>query len=79
MQEKVIPRILPGFMELLPAEQILFNDMYDTIRGVYESFGFLPLNTPVIPRYCSQRPAARRKNRFTASKKATAICPFASI
>ena len=48
MQEKVIPRILPGFMELLPAEQILFNDMYDTIRGVYESFGFLPLDTPVI-------------------------------
>ena len=48
MQEKVIPRILPGFMELLPAEQILFNDMYDTILGVYESFGFLPLDTPVI-------------------------------
>ncbi len=46
--EKVTPRILPGFMELLPAEQILFNDMYDKIREVYESFGFLPLDTPVI-------------------------------
>ena len=48
MQEKVNPRILPGFMELLPADQILFNDMYDKIRSVYESFGFLPLDTPII-------------------------------
>ena len=48
MQEKVTPRILPGFMELLPADQILFNDMYDKIRSVYESFGFLPLDTPTI-------------------------------
>ena len=46
--EKVTPRILPGFMELLPADQILFNDMYDKIREGYESFGFLPLDTPVI-------------------------------
>ncbi len=46
--EKVTPRILPGFMELLPADQILFNDMQDKIREVYESFGFLPLDTPVI-------------------------------
>ena len=48
MQEKVTPRILPGFQELLPGEQIRFNQMYDTIRSVYESFGFLPLDTPVI-------------------------------
>lgn len=45
---KVKPRILPGFMELLPEDQILFNKIYDTIRQVYESFGFLPLDTPVI-------------------------------
>lgn len=47
-KNKVKPRILTGFMELLPKEQILFNSMYDTIREVYESFGFLPLDTPVI-------------------------------
>lgn len=47
-KNKIKPRILPGFMELLPKEQILFNSMYDTIREVYESFGFLPLDTPVI-------------------------------
>lgn len=46
--DKVQPRILPGFMELLPADQISFNRMYDTIRKVYEKFGFLPQDTPVI-------------------------------
>ena len=44
----VKPRILPGFMELNPEDQILFNKMVDTIRETYESFGFLPLDTPVI-------------------------------
>lgn len=47
-ENKVKPRILPGFMELLPEDQILFNKIYDTIREVYESFGFLPLDTPII-------------------------------
>ena len=42
MAERVEPRTLQGTMELLPPDQILFNRMYDTIRGVYESFGFLP-------------------------------------
>jgi histidyl-tRNA synthetase len=42
------PRILSGFMELLPEDQILFNEMLDVIRKTYESFGFLPLDTPVI-------------------------------
>ena len=45
---KVTPRTLTGFMELLPNEQILFNEMKETIRKSYEEFGFLPLNTPII-------------------------------
>lgn len=45
---KVTPRTLPGFMELLPQDQILFNNMYDRIRKVYERFGFLPIDTPTI-------------------------------
>ena len=48
MANKVQPKILPGFMELLPEDQILFNSMVDKIRSVYEKFGFLPLDTPVI-------------------------------
>ena len=42
------PRTLSGTMELLPKEQILFNQIKDTIKSVYESYGFLPLDTPVI-------------------------------
>ena len=45
---KVKPKTLPGFMELLPNEQILFNKIKDTIRDSYEESGFLPLNTPII-------------------------------
>lgn len=48
MSEIVKPSILPGFMELTPNKQILFNQMYDTIRRNYEKFGFLPIDTPVI-------------------------------
>ena len=48
MSNKVQPRILPGFMELLPEDQIAFNRMYDTIRRVYERYGFLPLDTATI-------------------------------
>ncbi len=44
----VKPSILPGFMELLPADQILFNQMMDTIREVYERHGFQPIDTPII-------------------------------
>lgn len=45
---KVQPKTLSGFMELLPNEQVLFNQMVDKIRGSYEKFGFLPIDTPVI-------------------------------
>ena len=45
---KVQPRTLPGFMELLPSEQILFNQMKEKIQKSYEKFGFLPLNTPIL-------------------------------
>ena len=48
MQGKVQPKTLPGFMELLPNEQILFNKMKETIQKTYEKYGFLPIDTPVI-------------------------------
>ena len=44
----VEPRTLPGFMELLPEDQIKFNSMIDKIRKSYEKFGFLPIDTPII-------------------------------
>ncbi len=42
------PRTLPGFMELLPNEQILFEQMKNKIEKVYQRFGFLPLDTPIL-------------------------------
>ncbi len=49
MEKDIIkPKTLPGFMELLPDEQILFNEMKQKIQNSYEKFGFLPLDTPII-------------------------------
>ena len=42
------PKTLPGFMELLPADQIEFNRIKNIIESNYVKFGFLPLDTPVI-------------------------------
>lgn len=48
MKNRVEPRTLPGFMELMPTEQILFNQIKDTIKDTYENYGFLPLDTPIV-------------------------------
>ena len=45
---KVEPKTLPGFMELMPNDQVKFNEMKEIIKKSYEKFGFLPLDTPVI-------------------------------
>ncbi|MFC1641039.1 histidine--tRNA ligase [Patescibacteria group bacterium] len=48
--KQVVTNPPSGFMELRPAEQMLFNNMYETIRRTYEAFGFIPLDTPVLER-----------------------------
>ena len=45
---KTEPRTLPGFMELMPNEQILFEQMKQKIEKTYQKFGFLPLDTPIL-------------------------------
>ncbi len=42
------PRTLSGFMELLPAKQAQFERMLSILRRTYASYGFAPLDTPVI-------------------------------
>src|SRR5262245_17791322 len=42
------PRTPSGVMELLPKDQLAFQRMLDAIRGVYERFGFQPIETPVM-------------------------------
>ncbi|MBE6622027.1 MAG: histidine--tRNA ligase [Ruminococcaceae bacterium] len=46
--EKIKPRTLSGFMELLPAEQMLFEQMVATLKETYSLYGFTPLDTPLI-------------------------------
>jgi len=44
----VEPRTLPGFMELLPQEQIEYDIIKNVIEDTYKKFGFLPIDTPII-------------------------------
>ena len=46
--DKKEPRTLPGFMELYPHEQIEFDRIKNTIIDTYKSYGFYPLDTPII-------------------------------
>ena len=42
------PRTMPGVLELLPREQVAFQSMRDAIRRGFETYGFLPVETPAI-------------------------------
>ena len=44
----ITARTTQGVMELLPAQQLAFQRMLDTIRRGFERFGFLPIETPVF-------------------------------
>ena len=45
------PEVLSGFQDYLPERMIAWQSLVEKIRRVYESFGFLPLDTP-----CMERP-----------------------
>jgi len=47
MPEKIVePRLLRGFRDYLPAQMNARLKMIETIRTVYERYGFQPLDTP---------------------------------
>ncbi|MBQ2061552.1 MAG: histidine--tRNA ligase [Oscillospiraceae bacterium] len=46
--EKLKPRTLSGFMELLPQPQQQMERMMDALRRTYALYGFTPLDTPII-------------------------------
>ena len=45
---KITPRTLSGFMELLPAQQVLFEKVKAVLEETYSLYGFTPLDTPLI-------------------------------
>ncbi len=48
MSYTVKPRTLSGFMELLPEKQLQFEAVRDVLTKVYSSYGFYPLDTPIL-------------------------------
>lgn len=44
----VAPQTLKGFQDHLPAEMIARNAVVEKIRRVFEKYGFVPLDTPVL-------------------------------
>ncbi len=46
--EKIRPRTLSGFMELLPQKQQQMERFFQVLRETYSLYGFTPLDTPVI-------------------------------
>jgi len=46
--EKIKPRTLSGFMELLPPEQVCFNQIMQKLRESFSLYGFTPLDTPLM-------------------------------
>ncbi len=47
-ENKIEPRLLKGFRDFGPAEQLARQQMFSSIQSVFERFGFLPLSTPVL-------------------------------
>ncbi len=46
--ERIKPRTLSGFMELLPEKQARLERMMQVLRDTYSLYGFAPLDTPAI-------------------------------
>ncbi|MGM9651895.1 MAG: histidine--tRNA ligase [Faecousia sp.] len=46
--DKIKPRTLSGFMELLPAPQMQMEQFLDVLRRTYSLYGFTPLDTPAV-------------------------------
>ncbi|MBQ4566427.1 MAG: histidine--tRNA ligase [Oscillospiraceae bacterium] len=46
--EKIRPRTLSGFMELLPGPQMRMERMMQILRSSFSLYGFAPIDTPII-------------------------------
>lgn len=48
MTNLIQPRVLKGFRDILPAQEILRDSLQEKITEVYRSYGFVPIDTPVL-------------------------------
>jgi histidyl-tRNA synthetase len=42
------PRVLKGFRDSLPSQEIVKKQVIATLEEVFSSFGFVPIDTPVL-------------------------------
>jgi histidyl-tRNA synthetase len=42
------PRVLKGFRDFLPAQELIRRSMIEKIEKSFRSFGFVPIDTPAI-------------------------------
>mgnify|MGYP000873573845 CR=1 FL=1 len=48
MNERIEPRVLKGFRDFLPEQEILKRNTVRTLEEVFSGFGFVPIDTPVL-------------------------------
>lgn len=48
MDTLIQPKVLKGFRDFLPQDEILRSDLIEKLTGTYRSYGFVPIDTPVL-------------------------------
>ena len=48
METFIQPKILKGFRDFLPQDEILRSDLIEKLTKTFRSYGFVPIDTPVL-------------------------------
>src|SRR5574344_2436177 len=48
MEKIILTKILKGFKDSLPNEEIFKSNLIENLTGVYRSYGFVPIDTPAL-------------------------------
>jgi histidyl-tRNA synthetase len=48
MTELITPKVLKGFRDFLPAQEIQRRELSEKLESVFRGFGFLPIDTPAL-------------------------------
>jgi histidyl-tRNA synthetase len=48
MKEIIEPRVLKGFRDFLPQDEMARRALMEVLEGVFRSYGFVPIDTPVL-------------------------------
>ncbi|MBQ2551510.1 MAG: ATP phosphoribosyltransferase regulatory subunit, partial [Treponema sp.] len=48
METLIQPKVLKGFRDFLPQDEILRSGLIEKLTQTYRSYGFVPIDTPVL-------------------------------